>query len=204
MEHEHTPAGELRPDQIVRLGLPVAIPPRTALAIARRTAAMRDVDRLKEICVILRNMQVTPAVYAGRRGSYNVQMEGIKIVELLEGIETDICEEPIDTVSYGGRGARYVKRWRLVGPTKPMEFTTGFPGGGSQELGLCELHDGLGDHMVGAPGTRFHCCVCADNWDGSLPGEVIDHGTLPTGGWFANEIGFLQKLIALVQQRDLE
>ena len=141
MEHEH--AVELRPEQVVRLGLPVAIPPRTALAIARRAAAMRDVDRLKAICVILRNMQVTPAVYAGRRGSYNVQMEGIKIVELLEGIETDICEEPIDTVSYGGRGAKYVKCWRLVGPTKAMEFTGGFPGGGTQQLGLCAPTTGM-------------------------------------------------------------
>ena len=202
MEHEH--AVELRPEQVVRLGLPVAIPPRTALAIARRAAAMRDVDRLKAICVILRNMQVTPAVYAGRRGSYNVQMEGIKIVELLEGIETDICEEPIDTVSYGGRGAKYVKCWRLVGPTKAMEFTGGFPGGGTQQLGLCELHDGLGDHMVGAPGTRYNCSVCADNWDGSLPGEIIDHGTQPTAGWFADEISFLQKLITLLQRSELE
>ena len=154
--------------QVVRLGLPAAIPPRTAIAIARRAAAMRDVDRLEKISVILRNMQMTPATYAGRRGSYNVQMEGIKIVEILEGVETDICEEPIDTVSYGGRGAKYVKRWRLVGPTKPMEFIGGFPGGGTQEQGLCELHD---DHMVGGAGTRFNCRVCANHWDGSVPGE---------------------------------
>lgn len=204
MEHEHTQGAELRPEQVVRLGLPVAIPPRTALAIARRAAAMRDVDRLKAICAILQNMQVTPAVYAGRRGSYNVQMEGIKIVELLEGIETNICEEPVQMVSYGSRGAEYVKRWRLVGPTTEMEFTGGFPGGGTQEIGFCELHDGLGDHMVGAPGTRYNCSVCADNWDGSLPGEIIDHGTLPTAGWFADEISFLQKLIVLLQQSDLE
>ena len=191
-------------EQVVRLGLPAAIPPRTAIAIARRAAAMRDVDRLEKICDILRNMQVTPATYAGHRGSCNVHMEGIKIVELLEGIETDICEQPIDTVSYGGRGARYVKRWRLVGPTKPMEFVGGFPGGGTQEQGFCELHDGLGDHMVGAPGTRYNCRVCADNWDGSLPGEIVDHGTLPTAGWFADEINFLKKLIELLQQRSFE
>lgn len=187
--------------QVVRLGLPATIPPRTSSMIARRAAAMRDVDRLNAICVILRNMQVTPATYAGRRGNCNVQMEGIKIVEILEGVETDICEEPIDTVSYGGRGAKYVKRWRLVGPTKPMEFIGGFPGGGTQEQGLCELHD---DHMVGTSGARYHCGVCANHWDGSVPGEIIDHGTLPTAGWFADEISFLKKLVSLVQQSDIE
>lgn len=204
MQYEEPTVDALRPEQVVRLGLPAAIPPQTALAITRRAAAMRDVDRLKEICVILRNIQVTPATYAGRRGSSNVKKEGMKIAKILEGVETDICEEPIDTVSYGGRGARYVKRWRLVGPTKPMEFIGGFPGGGTQEQGLCELHDGLGDHMVGVPGTRYNCRVCADNWDGSLPGEIVDHGALPTAGWFAVEINFLKKLIELLQQRSVE
>ena len=197
MEHEQTP---LTMEQTVRLGLPIAIPPQTARTIACFAAAMRDVDRLEEISGILQNMQVTPAVFAGRRGSYNVDMEGIKIVELLEGVETDILEEPIEMVSYGSRGAKYVKRWRLVGPTSQMQFTGGFPGGGSREIGLCELHDGLGDHMIGAPGTRYHCGACTDNWTGSLPGEIIDHGTLPTGGWFADEISFLQRLVALIQQ----
>ena len=204
MQYEEPTVDALRPEQVVRLGLPAAIPPQTALAIARRAAAMRDVDRLKEICVILRNMQVTPATYAGRRGSSNVKKEGMKIAKILEGVETDICEEPVDMVSYGSRGAKYVKRWRLVGPTKPMEITRGFPGGGTREVGFCELRDGLGENMLGVHGNRYNCCVCADNWDGSLPGEIIDHCTQPTAGWFADDINFLQKLISLIQRSSIE
>lgn len=218
----------LCPSQIVRLGLPAKIPPRIARMIAFRTASLRDIDRLKEISVILHNMQITPATYAGRRGRPNVQIEGIKIVELLENVETDILGKPIKIESYGSRGARYLRHWRLVGPTSRMEFMGGYIEGNTlslmfsscekldltqrvedlqkydvrfwnQERGLCEQCD----ELEKSHGTRYQCKVSAAHWDGSLPGEIRDQSSA-TGGWFSDEIMFIKRLIALIHQSSIE
>ena len=170
---------------------------------------MRDIDRLNEICTILHNMQTTPQTYAGRRGSCNVQRDGIKIAKLIKAIETNIHEESIDVVSYGGRGDKYLSRWKLVGETLPMNFSGGLCWGktaeysGSQKLGMCVLRDGQDDHMIGSPEAEYQCTICADNWDGSVPGEVVDHGTLPSSGWFSNEISFCRKLIQVLRVNSL-
>ena len=173
---------------IAVLGLPKQFPRDVSLAIGKIAERMRTRDILHEVIGILEEMQSSRDYY----GSSNLEKQTRRIkdiTDILQEITNKfILEYPIELVTYGGRGHKYVTTWSIR-PPNPSPAA---------------IHRGMQDrelaHIDGFHSWKTITPLSMRGWDGTIPGDrSTDPYSRPSEGWFVGQITFIKKLIEYIK-----
>ena len=177
----------------VVIGLYHRIPPSISAVIGQWAGILRDSQRLDEVIEILTQVQ-SHVIHC------RFNQENVRIWNIIHQIESNVKSLPVSITTFGTRGHKYVANWMLVGSNmhdpkhsidehnRPTLITNRI---------MCEANKKY--YLIDNNKKKHYMCnLSIAGWDGSKPGEVFDHCSLPSPGWFAGEIAFLSELKRIV------
>ena len=174
----------------------------------------RDIKRCDDMIETLTEIQIHPEIYCWPYHDSDFNKENIRIRALIDEIECNIKSYEIRLTHNSDFGHIYTIVWKLVGPfdyhdsSQMRSCAIETPSSSDnvshwQKRTLCE--DGEENYLIDYEQKKQLLCNISNNgWDGLTPGEYswdelnYPVGTLPSPGWFAGEIAFLQQLKQLL------